>query len=121
MSLFSFLNPILGLIPNPAKDFGSEVGAKFKFNNKYQRYGQMTNIQIDSTAKTLHVELELKGESTSLKIDVASYQLSTESGETFIELGEIKTSREWINQLISDYLSPEKKRFKVPGFVKGLL
>jgi hypothetical protein len=121
MSLFSFLNPILGWIPNPAKDFGSEVGAKFRFNQKYQRYGQMTNIQIDSTAKTIHVELELKGEPAPLKIDVLSYQLSPESGESFIELGEIKTSREWINHLISDYLPPEKRRFKVPGFVKGLL
>ena len=113
MSLFSFLNP--------AKDFTSEVAAKLYINHKYQRYGQMTNIQINSAAKTLHVELELKGETTSLKIDVASYQLSTESGETFIELGEIKTSREWINQLISDYLPLEKKCFKVPGAVKALL
>ncbi|PAW71376.1 MAG: hypothetical protein B9S30_00955 [Verrucomicrobiia bacterium Tous-C5FEB] len=113
MSLFSFLNP--------AKDFTREVAAKLYFNHNYQRYGQMTNIQIDSTAKTLHVELELKGEPAPLKIDVASYQLSTESGETFIELGEIKTSREWINLLISDFLPHGKKRFKVPGAVKAVL
>ena len=60
MSLLSSLNP-LGWIPNPVKDFGSEVGAKLYFNHEYQRYGRMTNIQIDSTAKTIHVELELKG------------------------------------------------------------
>ena len=113
MSLFSFLNP--------AKDRASEVLAKLRFNHKFQRYGHMTNIQIDSTAKAIRVELELKGESAPLFIDVASYQLSTESGETFIELEEIKTSREWINQLISDYLPPEKKCFKVPGAVKVLL
>jgi hypothetical protein len=121
MSLFSFLKPILGPILTPAKDFGSEVGAKFIFNQKYQRYGKMTNIQLDSTAKTIHIELELKGETAPLKIDISSYQISTESGETFIELGEVNTSREWINHLISDYVPPEKKRFKMPGFVKGLL
>jgi hypothetical protein len=81
----------------------------------------MTNIQIDSTAKSIHVELELKGEPAPLKIDVLSYQLSPESGDSFIELGEIKTSREWINHLVNDYLPPEKRRFKVPGFAKGLL
>ena len=113
MSLFSFLNP--------AKDFLREGAAKLYFNYEYQRYGQMTNIQIDSTAKTLHVELELKGEPAPLKIDVASYQLTTEDGETFIELGEIKTSREWINHLISDFLPHGKKRFKVPGAVKAVL
>jgi hypothetical protein len=113
MALFSFLSP--------AKDYTSEVLAKQYINSKYQRYGQMTNIQIDSTAKTIHVELELKGEPAPLKIDVLSYQLRPEYGQSFIELGEINTSREWINHLISDYLPPEKRRFKVPGFVKGLL
>ena len=113
MSLFSFLNP--------AKDFALEVAVKLWFNQTQKRYGHMTTIQIDSTAKSIHVELELKGEPAPLQIDVARYQLSTEAGETFIELGEIKTSREWINQLISEYLPPEKKCFKVPGAVKVLL
>lgn len=82
MSHFSFLNP--------AKDYALEVAVKLWFHQTQKRYGQMTNIQIDSTAKSIRVELELKGESAPLFIDVASYQLSTESGETFIELGEIK-------------------------------
>jgi hypothetical protein len=113
MSLFSFLNP--------AKDFTLEVAVKLWFNQTQKRFGHMTTIQIDSTAKSIRVELELKGEPAPLQIDVASYQLSSEASETFIELGEIKTSREWINQLISDYLPPEKKCFKVPAAVKMLL
>ncbi len=113
MSLFSFLNP--------AKDFALEVAVKLWFNQTQNRFGHMTHIQIDSTAKSIHIELALKGESAPLKIDIASYQLSTEAGETSIELGEIQTSREWLNQLISDYLPPEKKCFKVPSAVKVLL
>lgn len=113
MSLFSFLNP--------AKDFALEVSVKLWFNQTQKRYGNMTSIQIDSTAKSIHVELELNGEPAPLLIDVKSYELSTESGETFIELGKIETSRDWINQLINDYLPPEKKRFKVPGAVKVVL
>ena len=113
MSLFSFLSP--------AKDFALEVAVKLWFNQTQKRFGHMTTIQIDSAAKSIRIELELKGEPAPLKIDVASYHLSTKSGETFIELGKIKTSREWINQLISDYLPPEKKCFKVPGAVKVLL
>jgi len=81
----------------------------------------MTTIQIDSTAKGIHVELELKGETYPLLIDVKGYKLSSEDGETFIKLGKIETSREWINQLIDDYLPAEKQCFKVPGAVKLLL
>jgi hypothetical protein len=56
-----------------------------------------------------------------IQVAVRSYELSSEAGETFITLGEIATSREWINQLISNYLPPEKKRFKVPGSLRMLL
>ena len=94
---------------------------KLWFNQTQKRYGTMTTIQIDSTAKTIHLELELKGEASPVQIDVKSYELSSDGGETFIELGEIQTSREWINHLINDFLPPEKKCFKVPGAVKALL
>ena len=94
---------------------------KLWFNQTQKRYGTMTTIQIDSTAKTIRLELELKGEASPVQIDVKSYELSSDAGETFIELGEIQTSREWINHLIADFLPPEKKSFKVPGAVKALL
>lgn len=113
MSLFSLLNP--------AKDYAVEVAVRLWFSQTHHQYGQMTRIQIDSTAKTIHVELELKGETSPLVIDVRSYRVGSESGETLIELGDIETSREWINQLINDYLPPERKSFKVPGAVRMLL
>jgi hypothetical protein len=113
MSLFSFLNP--------AKDHLIGGAVKLWFNQTQKRYGNMTTIQIDSTAKTIHIELELKGEASPVQMDVKSYELSTNAGETFIELGEIQTSREWINHLIDDFLPPEKKCFKVPSAVKALL
>lgn len=113
MSLFSFINP--------AKDFAIEVAVKLWFHHHYSSLGQMTHIQIDSTAKTIHVELELKGEASPLEIEIARYSLHTEAGETFIELGGIRTSREWIDQLINQYLPAGQKSFKVPGALKMVL
>ncbi len=113
MSLFSFLSS--------AKDHLIGGAVKLWFNQTQKRYGNMTTIQIDSTAKTIHIELELKGEASPLQMEVKSYKLSTKAGETFIELGEIQTSREWINHLIDDFLPPEKKCFKLPSAVKALL
>lgn len=113
MSLFSFLNP--------AKDYALEVAVKLWFNQTHKRYGHMTSIQIDSTAKTIRVELDLKGETAPLTIDVKSYALSAGSGETIIELGDIETSREWVNLLLADYVKPENRRFPVPGAVRAIL
>jgi hypothetical protein len=81
----------------------------------------MTTIQLDSTAKSIHVALELKGEPSPLLIDVKSYELTTAAGETHIELGAIETSREWLNVLVEDLFKPENRRFKMPGALKALL
>ena len=113
MSLLTFLNP--------AKDYLLAGAVKLWFNQTLKRYGQMTHIRIDSQNHRIDLELELRGESSPLQISVKSYELSSEAGESFIALGEIETSREWVNQLICDYLPPDKKRFKVPGAVKVLL
>ena len=113
MSLFSHLNP--------AKDYLLAGAVKLWFNQTLKRYGQMTHIRIDSENHRIDVELELKGESSPIQLALKSYELSSEAGETFIAIGEIETSRGWINQLISDYLPPDKKRFKVPGAMKVLL
>ena len=113
MSLFSILNP--------AKDFALEVAVKLWFNHTHKNYGTMSSIHIDSTAKSIRVELELKGETSPIHINVGKYELTTVAGETLIALGEVQTSREWINQLINDYLPPDKRCFKVPSAVKVLL
>lgn len=113
MSLFSHLNP--------AKDYLLAGAVKLWFNQTHKRYGQMTHIQIDSQNHRIDVELKLKGETSPIQLSLKSYQLSSEAGETLITIGEIETSREWITQLISDYLPSDKKRFKVPGAMKVLL
>jgi hypothetical protein len=112
MSLFSFLTP--------AKDHALAVAVRLWFNKTYKRYGHMTSIQIDSTARSIRVELDLKGENSPLAIDIRSYKLVTESGETLIEIGDIETSREWLNLLLADYLK-QNRRFPVPNAVKALL
>jgi hypothetical protein len=91
------------------------------FNQAKQHLGKMTTIKIDSQNKNIELDLELKGETSPLRIQIQNYRLITESKETFIELTDVTTSREWINALLSDYPQPEKRRFKVPAAVKMLL
>ena len=63
----------------------------------------MTHIQIDSTTNHIFLELELKGETAPLRVEIKSYRLGSDSGDTFIEIGAVETSREWINALLDDY------------------
>lgn len=106
---------------NFVKDYSIGAGLRLWFNQTKKRYGTMTSIKIDSTAKTIHVELDLKGETSLVVVDVKNYALDSIGGETFIEVGDIETSREWLNALLSDYLKPGHRRFAVPAAVKALL
>ena len=79
----------------------------------------MTNLQIDSKNKTITGELDLKGESTPLKINCLHYQLVEEGGETFFEITKVDTSREWINVLCDEHL--KHRRFKLPPLARFAL
>jgi hypothetical protein len=85
------------------KDWALQAGAKHYANQHLQKYGHMTNLQIDSTARTIHFEILLKGETTPLS-GSAKYQPKLDGAKKLLEFTEIQTSREWINLLIQDFL-----------------
>ena len=76
----------------------------------------MTSLQIDSNNKTIRIELELKGESAPITVNVGRYELSEEGGKTYLRLDGLRTSREWINVLLDEYL--KDRRLEVPQVVK---
>ena len=101
---------------NRIKDQATGPLAGLFFNVLLKPYGTMTNLQIDSKNKTITCELDLKGESTPLKINCLSYRLVEEGEATFFEITRVETSREWINVLCDEYL--KQRRFKLPPLAK---
>jgi len=71
-------------------------------------YGKMLKLNLDSTNKTIELEIMLKGEKEPLKVFVNSYEISEEDGKYFLYAKDIKTSREWINIIAENYLKGEK-------------
>jgi len=104
-----------------AKDWMLQEAAKIWINNEYRRFGTMTKLEIDSQKRTIHVELDLKGETAPIKVDVGRYTLVEENGKTYLEMAEVSTSREWINLLLEEFV--KQPRFAVPQgrIVKALL
>ena len=92
----------MGLI-RTIKDLALQAGAKHYANHHIQKYGHMTNLQIDSATRTIHFEILLKGESTPIT-GSAKYQPNLDGEKKRLEFTEIQTSREWINLLIHDFL-----------------
>jgi hypothetical protein len=92
----------MGLIRN-IKDWALQAGAKHYANDRIQKYGLMTNLQIDSATRTIHFEILLKGETTPIS-GSAKYQPKLTGQKNTVQFTEIQTSREWINLLIADFL-----------------
>lgn len=98
------------------KDQAAQLAVRALFKLKFNAFGNMTSLQINSKTKTIQLDLELKGETTPIKIAISRYELTEEGGKTYLCLGEINTSREWINVLLANYLTD--RRLEVPSAVK---
>lgn len=95
------------------KDAGISKGAQMAINNQIKEYGKVLRLNLDSKAKSIELEVELKGEKAPLSVSVERYNIIEDSGRHFVEINGVNTSREWINIVASSYL--EGKHFEIPA------
>lgn len=74
-------------------------GLKLWVQRKYERYGRMLNLNIDSNSKEMRAEIMLKGEAAPISI-IARYAVSPDAKS--VRLSGITTSREWINAILAE-------------------
>ncbi len=82
-------------------------------------YGRATRLRIDSAAKTIDLEVVLKGEAAPLQIEITDYEIRKRGDRYFATLKEVRTSREWLTTLARAQLN--EKRFELPPQVGRLL
>lgn len=94
-------------------------------NWKIKCYGTMTKLEIDTENKTISLDLGLKGESQPIRLTVSNYKLVENGKCTFMEVGDVTASREWMNALLAEPVMKEtiKKLLAkpVPAFLKSIL
>ncbi|GEM_PF-471656 len=66
-------------------------------------YGNMQNLSIDSTQKTIHFEISLRGETQPIAIDIEQYELIHEGLQTFFLAKKARASREWLQAAIDQF------------------
>lgn len=98
---------------SPKDTLVSTFGKIFANHFAFHDFGQMTQFSIDSTAKTFHVQLDLKGEAVPIEID-GKYRIENAAGKTFLIIESASTSREWMTQAVNRVLTPEQRRVELP-------
>jgi len=105
------------------KDAAIAVGIRSFFNSKYSRFGQMTDVSVDTSKREIRVRLELVGEATPIEVHVMDYRMDQQGDRVTLTIGDATASREWMTELLREfvvgrtYVLPER----AAGMVKMLM
>ncbi len=67
-------------------------------------YGKATALRINSTAKMVDLNLELRGETQPVQIQIKSYELLRDGETAYAVIKAIQTSRAWLTTLAEQHL-----------------
>jgi hypothetical protein len=109
----------MGILSNTKDRVVEQLALGYLNSTVLTPYGRATKMRIDSTAKTLSITAELKGEAVPLEIEITEYEISQEGEDCFAKIKAIHTSREWLTALAVNHL--RNVPLKLPAQVGGLL
>jgi hypothetical protein len=103
-----------------AKDWLVEKAGMAVLNQALLKpYGTITKLKLDTTARTVEAELDLKGEVQPVRLHVQEYVIRQDGARVFVILKRIETSREWLTTAARDFVLG--REFELPDSVKKFL
>jgi hypothetical protein len=101
------------------KDKLTSITAKFFLSSKFERYGKMLDLNIDSFGKNIHLKLQLKGEDVPITIKIIDYHIVEEEDKVFIQIKRVESSKEWVSLIAEDLLIG--KKIELPKQIRNTL
>lgn len=84
-------------------------------------FGRVRSLKLDSRARRLEVELDLRGESEAVRVVVEDYRLNEGPEGLTIEAGKVTTSREWLTVLAQRFVVGRPWALPVPPAYRWLV
>jgi hypothetical protein len=107
-------NPFIAL-----KEKAIAAGIKGVINREIEGCGIVTELELDTEARTIRVELDLKGETAAVIVEILDYELATKGDAIFMEIKKISASREWIAAALKKFAVG--RPIELPSAAKVLL
>jgi hypothetical protein len=86
---------------------------------RFERYGEIRELEVNTTEKVVTAEVVLKGEPFPFVISEARYRIEKRGDESWIVFYGIKVSREWVQNLLDDHFAEIPA--KIPKMLELLL
>jgi len=101
------------------KDAALEQALLLFLRPRFERYGEITTLTLDTSQKVLTAEVRLRGESSPLEVHEAHYRAEQRDGETRVIIYDVKVSREWAQHLLEDHF--REISIKIPPLLRALV
>src|SRR5512133_2297338 len=85
-----------------------DAGAKAYLNSKIGRFGSVTQFNLNSKARTIFIEVQLRGEVSPVSINIGAYEVIRREGATFVSVHDVHASREWIGLAVDQYVAGQQ-------------
>jgi hypothetical protein len=109
---------LFNVFANKVKDAALQQLAKWFANHYHLKpLGRITELRLDSVAQEICMTLDLHGEQSAVELSVHYRVISP----TVLEIAEVKSSRQWIAELINHVIPAEQKRLEVPQALTQVL
>jgi len=101
------------------KDAALEKAVLMFARPKFERYGDLRWVKVNTAEKVLQAEVLLRGESEPVTISSAKYRLETKGKKSLLVLYDMQISKEWAQNLLEDRF--QELPIAIPDFVSSLL
>lgn len=101
-----------------AKDAISSRAAQSYVNSLIARYGEVSNLKIDSLNKTVEGSCLLRGETAPIHVQ-ARYVVETAGDKNFVRLTDCQSNKPWLENLLTDY--GRERRVELPSWASAIV
>src|SRR5882672_7133082 len=86
---------------------------------RFERYGEVRELEVNTSAKVVSAEVALKGEPFPFVISEARYRIEKKGDESWILFYGVKVSKEWAQNLLDDQFA--ELPLKIPKMLEMVL
>lgn len=102
-----------------AKDAALEKTVLLLLRSRFERYGEVCALSLNTTDKCVTAEVRLRGDPIPIEISQARYRVESKDNGCVITFFEIRTSKEWLQNLLEDRF--RELSLNLPAYVRPLL
>lgn len=86
---------------------------------KLERYGELHRLTLDTSAKMVTGEIQLRGEPDVIAVSQARYRIEQNGADTVLIIYDVRLSKAWAQNLLEDHF--REIPIKIPDLVRNLL